>query len=44
LQLYLEMLDTAGNPVEVEGIGALKLTLRGKLNHHLVFKNLHFAS
>jgi hypothetical protein len=37
------MLDTAGDPVEAEGIGTVKLTLRGKFNHPLVLKNVYFA-
>jgi transposase InsO family protein len=37
------MLDTAGDPVEAEGIGTVKLTLRGKYNHPLVLKNVYFA-
>jgi hypothetical protein len=37
------MLDTAGDPVEAEGIGTVKLTLRGKFNQPLVLKNVYFA-
>ena len=37
------MLDTAGDPVEAEGIGTVKLTLRGKFNQRLVLKNVYFA-
>jgi transposase InsO family protein len=43
LRPYREMLDTAGDPVEAEGIGTVKLTLRGKLNQPLVLKNVYFA-
>ena len=38
-----EMLDTAGDPVEAEGIGTVKLTLPGKFNQPLVLKNVYFA-
>jgi hypothetical protein len=37
------ILDTAGDPVEAEGIGTVKLTLRGKFNQPLVLKNVYFA-
>jgi hypothetical protein len=37
------MLDTAGDPVEAEGIGTVKLTLPGEFNHPLVLKNVDFA-
>jgi hypothetical protein len=37
------MLDTAGDPVEAEGIGTVKLTLRGKFNQPLVLKNVYLA-
>jgi hypothetical protein len=37
------MLDTAGDLVEAEGIGTVKLTLRGKFNQPLVLKNVYFA-
>jgi hypothetical protein len=43
LRPHHEMLDTAGDPVEAEGIGTVKLTLRGKFNHPLVLKNVYFA-
>ena len=43
LRPHREMLDTAGNPVEAEGIGTVKLTLRGKFNYPLVLKNVYFA-
>lgn len=43
LRPYREMLDTAGDPVEAEGIGTVKLTLRGKFNQPLVLKNVYFA-
>ncbi|CEJ62707.1 hypothetical protein PMG11_11200 [Penicillium brasilianum] len=43
LRPHREMLDTAGDPVEAEGIGTVKLTLRGKFNHPLVLKNVYFA-
>jgi hypothetical protein len=44
LRPHREMLDTAGDPVEAEGIGTVKLTLRGKFNHPLVLKNVYFAA
>jgi hypothetical protein len=37
------MLDTAGDPVEAEGIGTVNLMLRGKFNQPLVLKNVYFA-
>lgn len=37
------MLDTAGDPVEAEGIGTVKLTLQEKFNQPLVLKNVYFA-
>ncbi|OQD78121.1 hypothetical protein PENANT_c086G01457 [Penicillium antarcticum] len=43
LRPHREMLDTAGDPVEAEGIGTVKLTLRGKFNQPLVLKNVYFA-
>jgi hypothetical protein len=43
LRPHREMLDTAGDPVETEGIGTVKLTLRGKFNQPLVLKNVYFA-
>jgi transposase InsO family protein len=43
LRSHREMLDTAGDPVEAEGIGTVKLTLRGKFNQPLVLKNVYFA-
>ncbi|KAJ6050443.1 uncharacterized protein N7446_010552 [Penicillium canescens] len=43
LRPHREMLDTAGDPVEAEGIGTVKLTLRGKFNPPLVLKNVYFA-
>ncbi|KZN87798.1 Retrovirus-related Pol polyprotein from transposon TNT [Penicillium chrysogenum] len=43
LRPHREMLDTAGDPVEAEGIGTVKLTLRGKFNQPMVLKNVYFA-
>lgn len=43
LRPYHEMLDTVGDLVEAEGIGMVKLTLRGKFNQSLVLKNVYFA-
>ncbi|KAJ6070608.1 hypothetical protein N7467_011927 [Penicillium canescens] len=43
LQPHREMLDTAGDPVEAEGIGTVKLTLRGQFNQPLGLKNVYFA-
>ena len=37
------MLDTADESVEAEGIGTVKLTLRGKFNQPLVLKNVYFT-
>jgi transposase InsO family protein len=43
LRPHREMLDTAGDPVEAEGIGTVKFTLPGKFNQPLVLKNVYFA-
>ena len=43
LRPHREMLDTAGDPLEAEGIGTVKLTLRGKFSQPLVLKNVYFA-
>ncbi|KAJ5267932.1 hypothetical protein N7478_010740 [Penicillium angulare] len=43
LRPHREVLDAAGDPVEAEGIGTVKLTLRGKFNQPLVLKNVYFA-
>lgn len=37
------MLDTAGDLVEAEGVGTVKLTLRGKINRTLILKNVYYA-
>ncbi|CAG8129862.1 unnamed protein product [Penicillium nalgiovense] len=37
------ILDTAGDPVEAEGIGTVKLTLWEKFNQPLVLRNVYFA-
>ncbi|KAJ5112062.1 hypothetical protein N7532_000107 [Penicillium argentinense] len=42
-RIHHEMLDTAGDPVEAEGIGTIKLTLRGKINRTLILKNVYYA-
>ncbi|KAJ9482036.1 hypothetical protein VN97_g11412 [Penicillium thymicola] len=43
LRPYREMLDTAGDLVESEGIGTVKFALWGKFNQPLVLKNVYFA-
>ncbi|KAJ5202928.1 hypothetical protein N7449_005007 [Penicillium cf. viridicatum] len=43
LRPYREILDTAGDLVEAEGISTVKLTPRGKFNEPLVLKNIYFA-
>ncbi|KAJ5455499.1 uncharacterized protein N7458_003763, partial [Penicillium daleae] len=40
---HYEMLDTAGDPVEAEGIGTVKLTLKGKFSRALILKNVYYA-
>ena len=43
LRQHQEMLDTAGDPVEAEGIGTVKLILRGKPHRTLVLKDVYYA-
>lgn len=43
LRPHREMLETAGDPVETEGIGTVKLSLRGKPPRTLVLKKVYYA-
>jgi hypothetical protein len=43
LRPHREMLETAGDPVETEGIGTVKLSLRGNPRRTLVLKKVYYA-
>lgn len=43
LRQHREMLITAGDPVEAEGIGTVKLSIRGKPHRTVVLKNVYYA-
>ncbi|KAI9037532.1 retrovirus-related Pol polyprotein from transposon TNT 1-94 [Aspergillus affinis] len=43
LRQHREMLMTAGDPVEAEGIGTVKLRIRGKPHRTVVLKNVYYA-
>ncbi|GFF60823.1 retrovirus-related Pol polyprotein from transposon TNT 1-94, partial [Aspergillus udagawae] len=43
LRQHREMLMTAGDPVEAEGIGTVKLSIRGKPHRTVVLKNVYYA-
>lgn len=43
LRQHREMLETAGDPVEAEGIGTVKLSIRGKPHRMVVLKNVYYA-
>ena len=43
LRQHRETLDTAGDPVEAEGMGTVKLSLRGKPQRSLILKNVYYA-